>query len=331
MAAAAEFPPPPPPSEGPPWAVELRDLRVDYGETLAVNDLTLQIRRGEVFGLVGPNGAGKTSTFKVLATLLEPTYGEVRIGGLDLAEEPSAVRSRLGYMPDLAPVPSDLRVWEFLDFFGAAHGLSSQERAERSEESLQAVRLTEKRQAKCSDLSRGMKQRLVLAKVMLHRPELLILDEPASGMDPLSRLALRESLQAWAKEGRAVVVSSHILGELSEMCTRIGVLHQGALLAEGPVDEVANRLAGQGRKIRVRFLPGPRAGERMASLVQEDPAVTGLELEEGEAIFFYAGQAEEQVALLRRLVEGGLQVESFAEERARLEEALVSLDGGEQE
>src|SRR6478752_1800954 len=167
-------------------AIDIRYLRVDYGNFVAVDDLTLAVPAGEVFGLVGPNGAGKTSTFRVLATLLEPTYGRVLIAGHHITDATSQARAALGYMPDLSPVPSDLKVWEFLDCFAAAHGIVTNRRG-RCDECLGEVRLIDKRNVFCNELSRGMKQRLVLAKTLLHSPKVMVLDEPASGMDPVSR------------------------------------------------------------------------------------------------------------------------------------------------
>ncbi|MDA0765575.1 MAG: ABC transporter ATP-binding protein, partial [Verrucomicrobia bacterium] len=188
-------------------AIEIRDLRVDYGDFVAVNDVSMSVPYGEVFGLVGPNGAGKTSTFKVLATLMEQTYGEVRLAGMDVLEETGQAREVMGYMPDLAPVPSDLKLWEFLDIHADTHRLgNSRERRVRVNECLEIVKLSEKSGAWCKSLSRGQMQRLVLAKTLLHRPRVLILDEPASGLDPLSRREMRLALQGLAREGATILV-----------------------------------------------------------------------------------------------------------------------------
>jgi ABC-2 type transport system ATP-binding protein len=201
-------------------AIEIRDLRVDYGNFVAVNDISLTVDPGEVYGMVGPNGAGKSSTFRVLATLNRPTYGDVKLCGLDLFEQTEDARRLLGYMPDLAPVPSDLKAWEFLDLYAHAYGLgSSKKRRERIDQCLEEVHLNDKRDAWCRALSRGQTQRLVLAKCLLHRPRVIVLDEPASGMDPLSRRDLRMTLRKLASDGVAVIVSSHILSELADMCT----------------------------------------------------------------------------------------------------------------
>ena len=250
-------------------AIEIRDLRVDDGNFIAVHDVSLTIPRGEVFGLVGPNGAGKTSTFKVLATLMEPTYGEVRLAGCDVLEDTSAARRIMGYMPDLAPVPSDLKVWEFLDFHADTHALGSRAaRRERVDECLEQVNLMDKRMAWCKALSRGQTQRLVLAKTLLHRPRVLILDEPASGLDPLSRRELRQSLQRLARDGATVLVSSHILSELAEMCSSLCVMNQGRLLASGTADEVRSALGRSERTLMVTVLE--RVDELVHWLEQHD-------------------------------------------------------------
>src|SRR5436189_2372890 len=227
----------------PAHAIDIRSLRVDYGNFVAVDDLTLTVPPGEVFGLVGPNGAGKTSTFRVITTLMEPTYGEVFLDGVDIFEDIESARRIIGYMPDLAPVPTDLKVWEFLDFHANAYGIGTRaQRRERVAECLEEVALTEQRNNWCRALSRGQTQRVVLAKTLLHRPRVLILDEPASGLDPLARRDLRNALRKLAKAGATVFVSSHILSELAEMCSSLCVMNHGRLLASGTTDEVREQL-----------------------------------------------------------------------------------------
>lgn len=310
-------------------AIDIRDLRVDYGDFVAVNDLTLQVPRGEVCGLVGPNGAGKTSTFRVLATLMEPTYGEVRLAGIDIAEEPEAARRVLGYMPDLAPVPSDLKVDEFLDLFAEAHGLgAARQRRERIGECLAEVRLGGERGRFCKTLSRGQTQRLVLAKTLLHRPRVLILDEPASGMDPLSRRELRLVLRKLAADGVAVIVSSHILGELAEMCSSLCVMNRGRLLAAGPVDEVRRVLGRSERTVSVALLD--RAAEACEWL-RTQPGVSAAVVAEGRVRFHFTGAQEEQADLLEALVAARFRVTSFEEQKSTFEEILVEVARGNEQ
>jgi ABC-2 type transport system ATP-binding protein len=307
-------------------AIEIRDLRVDYGNFVAVSDVTLSVPAGEVFGLVGPNGAGKTSTFRVLATLMDPTYGEVRLAGIDIFEEPGAARRIMGYMPDLAPVPSDLKVWEFLDLFADAHGLgAAAARRARVDECLAEVALAEKQNDYCKTLSRGQTQRLVLAKTLLHAPKILILDEPASGMDPLSRRNLRLALRRLAESGTTVFISSHILSELAEMCSSICVMNRGRLLAAGTVDEVRRLLGRAERTISVAVLD--RAEDAAAWLAQQ-PGVQALASAAGRLSFTYAGSHEEQANLLGSLIGQGLRVTVFEEQKSTFEEILIEVAEG---
>lgn len=305
-------------------AISIRDLRIDYGTKVAVDGLTLDVAPGEIFGMLGPNGAGKSSTFRVLATLQEPTYGDVEVCGVDIAENPEKVRHQMGYMPDLAPVPSDLKLWEFLDMFGASHGLPRLIRRNRIEECLQAVNLTEARNVRCKTLSRGMTQRAVLAKILLHRPKVMILDEPASGMDPLSRKDLRDTLQELATHGTTVVISSHILSELSDLCTSVAILHEGKLQDHGPVNEVLWRLSGRQTRLRAKI----KIGWQIAvELLQENEHVIDLKENQiaEEMIFQFAGDESTQVALLSKLVSEGCGISTFTAETATLEEVLINL------
>ena len=300
------------------------DLRVDYGDFAAVDSLSLTVPFGEVFGLVGPNGAGKTSSFKVLATLMEPTFGEVFLCGIDIALQPEKARRMLGYMPDLAPVPTDLKCWEFLDLYAAAHGLTENARRTRIRECLQRVDLEDKREAICSSLSRGMKQRLVLAKTLLHRPKVMLLDEPASGMDPVSRAALRRTLKELAEDGTTVLVSSHILSELSDMCTSVGFMAGGKLVDAGKIDDVLARQGSAERQIKVELLDDESAAACQQAI---EGAVPGAVTAVGRVVSFAMdGDGAEQVALLRKLVELGLPVRSFEEKRTSIEDVLLELD-----
>ncbi|MGJ8726209.1 MAG: ATP-binding cassette domain-containing protein [Roseibacillus sp.] len=308
------------------YALEVRDLRVDYGDFVAVDGLSLKIPYGEVVGLVGPNGAGKTSTFKVLSTLMEPTYGEVTMCGLDVLEETAQVRKLLGYMPDLAPVPSDLKLGEFLEFHADTHALGDKaQRRARADECLAKVNLTEKRNAWCKKLSRGQTQRLVLAKTLLHEPQVMILDEPASGLDPLSRREMRLTLQALAREGVTVLVSSHILSELAEMCGSIIVMNQGKLLASGTAEEVRTELGSNRREMTMKVL-GVTDGLEGWLAVRE--GVSEVQAEEGAVRFEFVGDDEAQVALLGDVVREGFAVKSLEEKSASFEEILVEVAEG---
>jgi len=315
---------PPPHAETP--AIQIADLRVDYGNFVAVDDVSMTVPPGEIFGLVGPNGAGKTSTFRVLATLMEPTYGEVRLAGIDILEDPKEARRVIGYMPDLAPVPSDLKVWEFLDLFAEAHGLGgAAARRARWEEALEEVALSDKRGVFCRTLSRGQTQRLVLAKTILHRPRVMILDEPASGMDPLSRRNLRFALRRLADDGTTIIVSSHILGELAEMCTSLCVMNRGRLLASGTVDEVRQVLGRTERSLAVTVLE--RADEAAAWL-EPQRGVENVRAHSHRVSFHFTGNQDEQAALVTGLIGLGLRITSFEEQKSTFEDILVEVAEG---
>ena len=306
-----------------PSAIDIRSLRVDYGDFVAVNDLSLSVPTGEVFGLVGPNGAGKTSTFRVLATLMEPTYGEVWLDGIDIIDDIEGARRVVGYMPDLAPVPSDLKVWEFLDFHAAAYGIGNRaRRRDRVAECLREVDLEAQRNRWCGELSRGQTQRVVLAKTMLHRPRVLILDEPASGLDPLARRDLRIALRKIANDGATVIVSSHILGELAEMCSSLCVMNRGQLLASGSVDEVRRQLGNTNRTIHVRFVDDPQSA---AAWLTAQVGVREMRVDVTGIGFHFDGDDHAQASLVSGLVAQGFRIRSFEEKRSSLEDLLVEV------
>lgn len=304
-------------------AIDIRSLRVDYGNFVAVDDLTLTVPPGEVFGLVGPNGAGKTSTFRVLTTLMEPTYGEVILDGVDVLEDIETARRIIGYMPDLAPVPSDLKVWEFLDFHADAYGLGSRaQRRERVAECLEEVALTAQRDSWCKELSRGQTQRVVLAKTLLHRPRVLILDEPASGLDPLARRDLRQALRKLAATGATVFVSSHILSELAEMCSSLCVMNRGKLLASGTVGEVRDQLGRNERTLTVSLL---NRHEEAATWLEARAFVHDLRISEQQVIFGFTGTDDGQADLMEGLIQLGIRMRAFEEKRSSFEDILVEV------
>ncbi|PIY39748.1 MAG: multidrug ABC transporter ATP-binding protein, partial [Armatimonadetes bacterium CG_4_10_14_3_um_filter_66_18] len=222
--------------------VRIENLTKEYRKLRAVDDLSLTIEEGDAFGFIGPNGAGKTTTIRVLATLLAPTSGEAYIDSVSVTKEPAKVRNLVGYMPDFFGVYDDVKAWEYLDFFAAAHRVPAARRKRVIEDVLELTDLTGKRDAFVDDLSRGMKQRLCLAKTLLHDPKVLLLDEPASGLDPRARIELRELLKELRKMGKTIFISSHILPELAEFCNRIGILEQGKLVVSGPVHEIAAKV-----------------------------------------------------------------------------------------
>ena len=223
--------------------VEIEHLWVSYGKLMAVRDLSFSIPKGEVFGFIGPNGAGKTTTIKVLATILKPTRGRARIDGRDVTRFPTAIRRRIGYMPDFFGVYEDLNVEEYLQFFAAAYRIPRQKRVSVIGDVLSLTDLEGKRRSQVDALSRGMKQRLGLARILLHDPDFLLLDEPASGLDPRARIEIRELLKELKRMGKTILISSHILSELAVLATRIGIVEAGRMVTEGELSDIYRELS----------------------------------------------------------------------------------------
>lgn len=283
-------------------AVKVEGLTKRYGDLFAVRDLDLAVPRGAIFGLIGPNGAGKSTTFLALASLLTPTSGRVEVAGCDPAQDPRGVRAKLGYMPDVMGVYDNLRVHEYLAFFAGAYRIPRASWPGLTDGLLELVDLADKRNAMVDSLSRGMKQRLSLARALVHDPEVLVLDEPASGLDPRARVELRELLVELRAMGKTVVVSSHILAELEEMCTEVAIMEAGRLLAVGTPRSIGDQLGG-GRTIRVRLAGGE---------VQEH----------------VVGSEDDQQALLARLVAEGLPIVEFTETSSGLEDLFLRITKG---
>jgi ABC-2 type transport system ATP-binding protein len=233
--------------------IETQGLTRWYGDFLALDHLDLRLERGDLFGFIGPNGAGKTTTMKILATLLTPSSGVATVKGVNVVENPNAVRRLVGYMPDFFGVYREMRVSEYLAFFAAAYDVPAKQRRKTVEELLRLVDLSHKAEDVVGALSRGMQQRLGLARALVHDPEVLILDEPASGLDPRARVEMREILRELSSMGKTIILSSHILPELASICSHVGIIAHGRLLASGSIDEVASKVAPS--KISVRFSP----------------------------------------------------------------------------
>src|SRR5215510_8251953 len=249
--------------------IELRNFTKVYGEFVAVSNLNLKIGAGEMFGFIGPNGAGKSTTIRFLATLLRATAGEGTVNGHSVTKDPIAVRRSVGYMPDNFGVYDGMKVWEFLDFFAVAYQVPSARRKEVLTDVLELLDLTHKREDYVNGLSRGMKQRLCLAKTLVHDPPVLILDEPSSGLDPRARLEVKALLKELRKMGKTILISSHILTELADCCASIGIIERGQLLLHGPIEKVYRQIQ-RNRTLEVRFAGDLDAG---VSLIRSDPKV----------------------------------------------------------
>src|SRR6266700_375888 len=225
--------------------IEIKHLRKEYKDLVAVKDLTLDLDQGDIFGFIGPNGAGKTTTIKMLATLLIPTAGSAMMNGIDVVRYPEQIRSIVGYMPDFFGVYDDIKVWEYLDFFAAAYRIPKDKRPQIIDDVLTLTDLNVKKDSYVESLSRGMKQRLCLAKTLVHDPKVLLLDEPASGLDPRARIEIRELLKELQAMGKTIIVSSHILPEMEEFCNKIGIIERGELIVAGDVNTIARQVRGQ--------------------------------------------------------------------------------------
>jgi len=307
-------------------AIRTEGLTVRYGPLVAVYSLDLEIPAGVVYGFIGPNGAGKTSTIRVLATLLEPAAGRAWVAGHDLSEDPMSVRAKIGYMPDFFGLYDHLLVWEYLELFGELHRLPREALARRMAEVLSLCDLEGKREALVGGLSRGMKQRLCLARALLPDPPVLILDEPASGVDPKGRYEMRRLLRRLGDEGKTVFVSSHILLELADICDQVGIIEAGRLRASGPLTE----LMAQGsptRLLRLRLLGADLA--QAAQLTRALPEVAEAAISADELHLRLPDSDEAQAEVLARLIGAGYRIGHVSEERADLEKLYHRLTHGE--
>ena len=304
--------------------VEVRSLCVKYGKTVAVRDLSFSIPKGEVFGFIGPNGAGKTTTIKVLATLLAPALGTARINGLDITRHPRPIRRQIGYMPDFFGVYDDLTVNEYLHFFAAAYRLDGRKRNSVVGDVLALTDLAEKKDTQVDALSRGMKQRLGLARVLLHDPELLLLDEPASGLDPRARIEIREILKALKEMGKTILVSSHILHELAQVCTCLGIIEAGRMVAEGSLEHIYRQL-GLMRTIHVQI---SNLTDHMIERARAIHGVASVERHVDRLCFQIQEDRLAVEALLEALLALGARVYMFQPEAMDMETAFMKLTEG---
>ena len=306
-------------------ALRTEALTKRFGRSVAVAGLNLTIDEGEIFGLVGPNGAGKTTTLKMLATLLPPSAGEAEVAGLSVRREPDAVRRVIGYMPDTFGVYDDMRVWEYLDFFGRCYGLSASRRRQMIGDLLELVDLVAKRDAYVADLSRGMQQRLCLAHALVHDPQVLLLDEPASGLDPRARVELRELLRELRSLGKTIVISSHILPELEELCTSLAIIDHGRVMASGRVEDIAERFR-VGAVYRARILGGAEQVGAARLLLADRPEVASVVArDDGLIELGLSGDETAVAAVLSALVGAGQRVVSFAPAASDLEELFLQI------
>lgn len=304
--------------------IEVRDLTKKYGDLHAINKIDLKLERGDVFGFIGPNGAGKTTTMRILATLLNPTWGEAYVGGYSIYTHPKEIRRIIGYMPDFFGVYDNMKVIEYLEFFAAAYRIKGPERRKICDEVLELVDLGYKRDELVTSLSRGMTQRLGLARVLLHDPQVLLLDEPASGLDPRARIEIRGLLKELRKMGKTIMVSSHILPELADICNKIGIIERGELIVNADVDEVMRQVRQQ-TVLQIKVTGDQNAAAR---ILEQHELVEKVEPSE-EDLRVTLVPGEHDVSLLSKLlIENGYGLVQLREEELNLETAFMTLTKG---
>ncbi len=304
--------------------IELRGLHRYFGETRAVEDMSFEVYAGEVFGYIGPNGAGKTTSMRILATLDEPTAGDAFVDGFSVIDDPDRVRRRLGFMPDYFGTYLNVNVSEYLDFFARAYGLRGVERKRAVQSVMEFTMLDRLAEKPIDGLSKGMKQRLCLGRTMIHDPSVLILDEPAAGLDPRARIELREMIAQLAQLGKAVLISSHILTELAEICDKVGIIEMGQLLAVGTVDEISAKCQSTSQ-VRLRTLGEDRP---LIEWLAKRADIADVVVSAGLITFTHDGKQAEQASLLREIVQADFKVVEFASKTKSLEDVFLHVTEG---
>src|SRR5438874_701388 len=293
--------------------IETRDLTKKYGELFAIKSINLNLNRGDLFGFIGPNGAGKTTTMRILATLLNPTWGEAYVGGHSIYTRPKEIRRMIGYMPDFFGVYDDMKVIEYLEFFAAAYRIRGPKRRQVCDEVLDLVELGYKREALVTSLSRGMTQRLGLARVLLHDPQVLLLDEPASGLDPRARIEMRALLKELRKMGKTILVSSHILPELSDICNKIGIIERGKLLFDGDVQTAIQKVR---QRTRIDVAVGEDRNAEAKLILAKTPGIDEIEHKEQDDYLLVTLQngLQDGSFIAEALLQNGFRLKMLKEE-----------------
>ena len=304
--------------------VETINLTKRYGKLVALNNLHLKIEEGECFGYIGPNGAGKTTTIRILSTLLQPTWGEARVCGLVVGYESRKIRPLIGYVPDFFGAYEDMVVQEYLEFFASAYNITGKKRAQIVGDVLELTDLSYKRDALVDSLSRGMKQRLSIARVLLHDPKILFLDEPASGLDPRARIEMRALLKELHRMGKTILISSHILPELADLCSTIGILERGELVYQGSVSEALRR-ARVGTVVHVIT---PDSQERACTVLGALDGVQSAEVRDGMVVLTLAGETRDFSPIARAMLANDLRIHEIKQEEVNLETAFMRLTKG---
>ncbi len=304
--------------------IQTEDLTKQYGDLKAIDSLKLDLDEGDLFGFIGPNGSGKTTTMRILATLLQPSWGEATVCGYSIYTHPKEIRRLIGYMPDFFGVYDDMKVIEYLEFFAAAYRIKGAARRKKCNEMLEMVDLGYKRDAFVTSLSRGMTQRLGLARVLLHDPQVLLLDEPASGLDPRARIEIRGLLKELRKLGKTIMVSSHILPELADICNKVGIIERGVMMVSAEVAEVM-RMVRERPVLAIEIVGDHDAA---AKLLESHDSVDNVEPRDGKLFATLAAGVDDYSDLPTLLVQAGFKIKTFKEDEINLETAFMHLTKG---
>jgi len=304
--------------------IQTEDLTKQYGDLKAIDSLKLDLDDGDLFGFIGPNGSGKTTTMRILATLLQPSWGEATVCGYSIYTHPKEIRRLIGYMPDFFGVYDDMKVIEYLEFFAAAYRIKGAARRKKCNDMLEMVDLGYKRDAFVTSLSRGMTQRLGLARVLLHDPQVLLLDEPASGLDPRARIEIRGLLKELRKLGKTIMVSSHILPELADICNKVGIIERGVLMVSAEVAEVM-RMVRERPVLAIEIVGDQDAA---AKLLEDHDSVDSVEPRDGKLFATLAAGVDDYSDLPTLLVQAGFKIKTFKEDEINLETAFMQLTKG---
>ena len=312
--------------------LEIQGLTKKYGKFLALDNLNLHIEKGEIFGFVGPNGAGKTTTMRITCGLLKATSGTVYVDGVNALTNPDDIKRKVGYVPDFFGVYDNLKVMEYMEFYGSMYGMDKADVDEIADGLLELVNLSDKKDVFVDTLSRGMKQRLCVARALIHNPDLLVQDEPNSGLDPRARFEMKEVLKNLGAMGKTIIISSHILPELAEMCTSIGIMERGHLIASGKVDEIMQKTKGS-QPIHLRAVLSSDEEEEtqkesLTRLLKEQPNVEKVTQTEDELLISFNGNDEDAAILLKSLVDANIRISNFYREKEDLESLFLEITGG---
>lgn len=301
--------------------VEIENLYKHYGKFVALDHLDLSIEKGELFGFVGPNGAGKTTTMRIISGLLKADGGQAHIAGIDALKDSQSLKRKIGYMPDFFGVYDNLKAIEYMEFYASIYGITGKKSKDLCLELMDLVNLSDKAEFYVDSLSRGMKQRLCLARSLVHNPELLILDEPASGLDPRARFEMKGILRNLHDMGKTIVISSHILSELAEMCTTIGIIDKGRIVTKGSVEDIMRKL-NTTNPLKIHVIENIESAVRV---LKENPQVESLSIDGADITVSLEGSEEEEAELLAELVKNGIKVVSYVRETGNLEEVFMMV------